>query len=103
MDSFSSFFTKHRHRGTGFTDTDTSYQRKRVNLMPDYMKKDLSKNSKIEKLKDNTGTEICTPQDLDYIRKTFRIVPHKDKSQILGKTGIKLSFNPQSKTFILQK
>ena len=88
---------------SSFVDETFNTYRRNNNLMPDYMKKDLSKNSKIEKLKDNTGTEICTPQDLDYIRKTFRIVPHKDKSQILGKTGIKLSFNPQSKTFILQK
>ena len=103
MDSFSDYHTKHRHRGTGFTDTDKSYQRKRVNLMPDYMKKDLSKNQKIEKLKDNKGTEVCSPIDLEYIRKTFRIVPHRDKQQILGKTGISLLYNPNTKTFILKK
>ena len=103
MDSFSDYHTKHRHRGTGFTDTDSSYNRKRVNLVPDYMKKDLSKNQKIEKLKDNNGMAVCTPIDLKYIRDTFKIVPHKDKEQILGKTGIRLSFDPQTKNFIIQK
>ena len=89
MDSFSDYHTKHRHRGTGFTDTDSSYSRKRVNLVPDYMKKDLSKNQKIERLKDNSGT--------------FNIVPHKDRTQTLGKTGIQLSFDPITRNFILRK
>lgn len=103
MDSFSDYHTKHRHRGTGFTDTDSSYSRKRVNLVPDYMKKDLSKNQKIEKLKDNNGMAVCTAVDLNYIRDTFNIVPHKDKVQTLGKTGIQLSFDPNTKNFILRK
>lgn len=103
MDSFSEFHTKHRHRGTGFTDTDSSYQRKRVNLVPDYMKKDLSKNQKIERLKSNKGMAVCTPHDLQYIRDTFKIVPHKAKAQILGKTGIRLSFDLKINNFILQK
>ena len=103
MDSFSDYHTKHRHRGTGFTDTDPSYQRKRVNLVPDYMKKDLSKNQKIERLKDNKGMAVCAPIDLQYIRDTFNIVPRKNKAQTLGKTGIRLSFNPEINKFILQK
>lgn len=103
MDSFSDYHTKHRHRGTGFTDTDSSYRRKRLNLVPDYMKKDLSKNQKIEKLKDNKGSAVCTASDLKYIRDKFSIVPHKDKTQTLGKTGIILMYNPNTQTFILQK
>lgn len=103
MDSFSDYHTKHRHRGTGFTDTDKSYQRKRVNLMPDYMKKDLSKNQKIEKLKDNDGMAVCTKIDLDYIRDNFGIIPHKERAQVLGRTGIQLSFDPITKNFILKK
>lgn len=95
MDSFSEFHTKHRHRGTGFTSA--------VNLVPDYMKKDLSKNQKIERLKSNKGMAVCTPHDLQYIRDTFKIVPHKAKAQILGKTGIRLSFDPKTNNFILQK
>lgn len=71
--------------------------------MPDYMKKDLSKNQKIEKLKDNKGTAVCTASDLKYIRDTFKIVPHRDRVQTLGKTGITLSYNPNNKTFVLQK
>ena len=103
MDSFSDYHTKHRHRGTGFTDTDSSYSRKRVNLVPDYMKKDLSKNQKIERLKDNSGMAVCTSIDLKYINDTFNIVPHKDRTQTLGKTGIQLSFDPITRNFILQK
>ena len=103
MDSFSDYHTKHRHRGTGFTDTDSSYSRKRVNLVPDYMKKDLSKNQKIERLKNNSGMAVCTPIDLKYINDTFNIVPHKDRTQTLGKTGIQLSFDPITRNFILQK
>ena len=103
MDSFSDYHTKHRHRGTGFTDTDKSYQRKRVNLMPKYMKKDLSKNQKIEKLRENPGTAICTQIDLNYIRDMFNIVPHKEKQQKIGKTGITLMYDPITKNFILKK
>ena len=45
----------HRHRGTGFTDTHSTYRRKHVNLVPDYVKTDASKNQKIENLKNNKG------------------------------------------------
>lgn len=93
----------HRHRGTGFTDTHSTYRRKHVNLVPDYVKTDASKNQKIENLKKNKGSCACTPADLQYITKTFSIVPHKDKSQTLGRTGIVLSYNPQTQTFMLQK
>ena len=46
---------KHRHRGTGFTDTHSTYRRKHLNLVPDYVKTDASKNQKIENLKKNKG------------------------------------------------
>ncbi len=40
---------------------------------------------------------------MDYIRKTFKIVPHRDREQRLGKTGILLFYNPDQKTFMLRK
>jgi hypothetical protein len=103
MDSFAKFHTNHRHRGHGFTDTQSSYRRKHLNLVPDYVKTDASKNQKIENLKTNKGTCACTPADLEYIRDTFNIIPHKDKDCTLGKTGIRFFFNPQTNTFMLQK
>ena len=102
MDTFSKFFTNHRHR-KGYTDHDKHYQRKHLNLVPDQFKKDLSKNQKIENLKSSPGSSPCTSSDLNYIRQTYNIVPRKDKEQLLGKTGIKLMYNPESQTFILIK
>jgi hypothetical protein len=105
MDNFAKFYSKeqHRHRGNGFTDVHKTYRRKHLNLVPDTFKADHTKNQKIENLKDNPGSAACTSVDLDYIRKTFNIVPRKDKQQVLGKTGITLFYNPNTKTFILQK
>lgn len=93
----------HRHRGHGFTDTQSSYRRKHLNLVPDYAKTDMSKNPKIENLKNNNGTCVCTTNDLQYIRNTFNIIPCKDKEHQLGKTGIKLFYNSQNNSFMLQK
>ena len=107
MDSFNSFYRdtlkRHRHRGSGFTDTSPNYTRKRQNIMPDMFKKDLSKNQKIEMLKTHPGTQACTSKDLEYIRQTFNIIPDKSRELTLGKTGIKLTFNPQTNTFMLRK
>jgi hypothetical protein len=105
MDDFAKFFNQkqHRHRGNGFTDVHKTYRRKQLNLVPDTFKKDLSKNQKIENLKDNSGTTVCNKADLDYIRKTYSIVPHADKEQMLGKTGVKLYYCPKTKTFMLTK
>ena len=105
MDNFAKFYSnsKHRHRGNGFTDVHKTYRRKHLNLVPDQFKKDLSKNQKIENLKSSPGSSPCTSSDLNYIRQTYNIVPRKDKEQLLGKTGIKLMYNPESQTFILIK
>jgi len=104
MNSFANFFSNRgpRHRGHGFTDTHHSYRRKKLNLVPDVYKKDLSKNQNIERLKECPGTCVCSSKDLEYIRDTYNIVPHKDREQKLGKTGITLSFNPQNNTFVLK-
>ena len=40
---------------------------------------------------------------LTYIRDTFKIVPHKDRQQKLGKTGILLYYNPEMKGFMLKR
>ncbi len=93
----------HRHRGNGFTDTHSTYRRKHLNLVPAYVKTDPTKNQKIEQLKNANGTKVCSPSDLQYITNTFKIVPHKDKVHTLGRTGIKLSYNPNTNVFILQK
>tara|TARA_R110000803_G_C11815407_1_gene301249 strand:+ start:145 stop:459 length:315 start_codon:yes stop_codon:yes gene_type:complete len=102
-ESFADFHTNRRHRGSGFTDTHSTYRRKRLNLVPDYAKVDAEKNQKIEKLKSNPGTVVCSPVDLQYIKDTFGIIPSRDKESTLGKTGIRMSFNPQYNTFILTK
>ena len=105
MDNFANFYSKHKHRprGTGFTDVHKTYRRKHLNLVPDTFKTDHGKNQKIENLKKRPGMVNCDAKDLTYIRDTFNIVPHKDKQQKLGKTGIVLMFNPQLKLFVLKK
>lgn len=54
-------------------------------------------------MKEHPGTCVCSNKDLEYIRDTYSIVPHKDREQKLGKTGITLSYNPQNNTFVLKK
>lgn len=108
MQLFKEFFEKglgikHRHRGTGFTDTQSSYRRKKLNLVPDWVKPDMTKNQKIENLKKNKGSCVCAPNDLQYIQSTFNIIPRKDKACMLGKTGIELFFNTQNNSFMLRK
>ena len=105
MDSFSKFFSNRgpRHRGHGMTDTHHSYRRKRQNLVPDMYKTDHSKHPAIEKLKKHPGSCAATPDLLTYIRDTFKIVPHKDRQQKLGKTGILLYYNPEMKGFMLKR
>lgn len=94
--------TNHRHR-RGFTDHDKHYRRKHLNLVPDYVKTDPTKNEKIEKLKNRPGFEICSPNDVIYITKNFNIVPHRDKINKLGSTGIIFAYNKKLKRFTLQK
>lgn len=105
MDSFAKFFgqTQRRHRGSGFTDTHKTYRRKHQNLVPAMYKTDMSKNRAIEQLRQKGGQHVCNVADMQYIRDTYGIVPHKERSQMLGKTGIQLSFNPETQTFILRK
>jgi len=105
MNSFSNFFSSRgpRHRGHGFTDTHQSYRRKKLNLVPDTYKTDHSKNQNIERLKEHPGSCVCTKKDLEFIRDTYNIIPHKDAEQKLGKTGITISYNPENNTFVLKK
>lgn len=105
MDNFAKFYNKqqHRHRGNGFTDVHKTYRRKHLNLVPDTHKTDHTKNQKIERLRDNPGSCVCNKADLQYIRDTYSIVPHKDREQSLGKTGIKLYYDPKTKVFMLMK
>ncbi len=102
MDTFKKFFTNHRHR-RGYTDHDRNYNRKHLNLVPDYMKTDASLNSKIEKLRDRKGREVCNSTDLTYIRDKYKIVPIKGKTKRLGSTGIKIFFDDSIGKFILMK
>ena len=102
VDSFSKFFTNHRHR-RGFTDHDKHYQRKHLNLVPDYVKADTSKNSKIELLRKKNGKHVCGTPELEYIRKEYNVVPFKGKVKKLGSTGIKLYFDPQLGKFVLER
>ena len=81
---------KHRHRGTGFTDTHSTYRRKHLNLVPDYVKTDASKNQKIENLKknkkdglseDRANTAEAQIQDLttEFSNKVDSLVIEKEK------------------------
>jgi len=102
VDTFKKFFTNHRHR-RGYTDHDKSYNRKHLNLVPDYMKVDSSLNSKIEKLKTRMGKEVCNGADLTYIRDKYKIIPLKGETKNLGSTGIKLFYDDSIGKFVLQK
>ena len=85
------------------TDMHHSYRRKHQNLVANKYKVDHSKNQAIERLKKQPGSCPCSPEMLDYIRKTFKIVPHKDKQQQLGKTGILMFYKPEAKVFMLKR
>ena len=102
MDTFSNFFTNHRHR-RGYTDHDKNYRRKNQNLVPDYMKSDPTKNSKIEMLRGANGKKICDSRDLEYIRKEYNVIPFKGKNKRLGSTGIKLYYDNNLNKFVLEK
>ena len=115
MDTFKKFFQDYnrtsgtrrfvngpRHRGTGFTDTDRYYRRKKQNLVADIYKTDNTKNAKIELLKKNGGTVILNVADLDYIKKTFNVDADGDPKR-LGNTGIVLCRDHQTGNFILRK
>jgi len=94
----------HRHRraipGSG---GDSRYLRKHVNIVPDYVKTDPTKNQTIEKLRNGPGKKVCGSQDLDYIRKEYNVVPFKGEVKKLGSTGIKLYFDEKLKKFVLEK
>lgn len=102
MDSFANFFTNHRHR-RGYTDHDKHYQRKHLNLVPDYVKKDPSKNPKIELIRNKHGKQICDTPTLDYIRKEYNVVPFKGEVKKLGSTGIKLYFDNKLNKFVIER
>ncbi len=102
MDTFSNFFTNHRHR-RGYTDHDKKYRRKHQNLVPDYVKSDPTKNPKIEMLRKGPGKKICDGRDLEYIRKEYNVVPYKGEVKKLGSTGIKLYYDVNLNKFVLEK
>lgn len=102
MDTFSKFFTNHRHR-KGFTDHDKHYRRKSLNLVPDYVKKDPNKNMKIEFLRNGKGKKTCDAKDLQYIRKEYNVIPFKGETKKLGSTGIKLYYDENLNNFVLEK
>ena len=102
MDTFSKFFTNHRHR-RGYTDHDKHYNRKSLNLVPDYVKKDLTKNPKIEQLRGKNGKKVCDGKDLTYIRNEYNVVPYKGEVKKLGSTGIKLYFDESIQKFVIER
>lgn len=111
MDSFKDFYKlptfkerpEPRHRKAKFTDTDPHYRRKHVNLVAKMHKKDLSKNQKIEHLKDHNGRLVLDANDLQYITMTFKTTPDKTKVKMVGNTGIKLFFDQQLNAWIAEK
>ena len=102
MDTFSKFYTNHRHR-KGYTDHDKHYQRKHQNLVPDYVKVDPSKNSMIELLRQKKGKHICGTPELDYIRKEYKVIPFKGEVKKLGSTGIKLYYDNNLGKFVIER
>ena len=93
----------HRHRRAVPGAGDPRYVRKHLNIVPDYVKVDNSKNQKIEHLRQGKGKKICDTPDLEYIRKEYNIVPFKGKIKKLGSTGIKLYFDDNLNKFILER
>ena len=102
METFSKFFTNHRHR-RGYTDHDKNYRRKHLNLVPDYVKSDPTKNQKIETLRGGRGKKICDRNDLTYIRDEYKVVPYKGEVKKLGSTGISLYFDDNIGKFVIER
>ena len=100
---------RHRHRSDLYTtDVDKHYRRKSVNMVPKYVQANTTGNHKIEKLKKlpaNSGQMFtCSPQDLQYIQRTFLKgkMPMKGEMKMLGgKMGIKFFHN--GKNWVIQK
>ena len=93
----------HRHRRPIPGNGDPRYIRKHENIVPDYVKTDPTKNGKIEYLRSNMGKKVCGTNDLDYIRKEYKIVPIKGKIKKLGSTGIKLYYDDNLMNFVIEK
>ena len=102
MDNFANFFTNHRHR-RGYTDHDKHYRRKHLNLVPDYVKKDVTKNPKIELIRNKRGKQVCDNNTLNYIRKEYNVIPYKGETKKLGSTGIKLYFDDSLNKFVIER
>ena len=92
-----------RHRKAKFTDTDPHYRRKHVNLVAKMHQKDLSKNQKIEHLKNHKGRLALEPKDLQYITMTFKTTPDKEHIKMIGNTGISLFFDAQLNAWVAEK
>ena len=67
------------------------------------VKKDPSKNSKIELLRGKNGKKVCNGRDLTYIRKEYNVVPYKGEVKKLGSTGIKLYFDDSIQKFVIER
>jgi len=94
----------HRHRrAIPGSSGNSRYLRKHENIVPDYVKTDLTKNPTIEQLRGVTGKKVCGSADLEYIRKEYKVIPFKGEVKKLGSTGIKLYFDEKLKKFVLEK
>lgn len=113
MQLFKSFFenkyngpqvgVNHRHRKAIPMASSNGYTRSSQKIIPDYVKIDPSKNSKIESLKDSSGMKVCDRKDLEYIRREYNIIPIKGKIKKLGSTGIQLHYDDKTNNFILKR
>lgn len=102
MDSFSTFFTNHRHRRAIPGAGDPRYTRKHQNIVPDYVKTDPTKNPKIELIRKTPGKQICDTKTLEYIRDEYNVIPYKGEVKKLGSTGIKLYFDDRLNKFVIE-
>ena len=93
----------HRHRRAIPGAGDPRYTRDHLNIVPDYVKTDPTKNQKIELLRQGKGKKICGTPELEYIRKEYSIVPFKGKIKKLGSTGIMLYFDDNLNKFVIER
>jgi len=103
VDTFSKFFTNHRHRRAIPGSGDSRYMRKHQNIVPDYVKKDPTKNPKIELIRNKHGKQICDNNTLVYIKNEYNVIPFKGEVKKLGSTGIKLYFDDKLKKFVIER
>jgi len=93
----------HRHRRAIPKASSNGYSRNSEKIIPDYVKIDPSKNSKIESLKDRHGMRVCDRKDLEYMRTEYNVIPIKGEIKKLGSTGIQLYYDDKTKNFIIKR